>query len=169
MQKIRLYSSKAFFALFAALSVALCIFIFCMSNEPAPVSADRSGSIADVIAPIFIKDFDSASESDKLLILSEIDHIIRKIAHFCMYATLGALFVLTSLFYELKWTFHFVVPWIFGTLYAASDEIHQAFVPGRGPLVSDVLLDSVGVLFGILIILAFTRFLTVMRKVDNNE
>ena len=28
--------------------------------------------------------------------------------------------------------------------YAALDEFHQSFVPGRGPAVSDVLLDTTG-------------------------
>lgn len=30
-------------------------------------------------------------------------------------------------------------------LYAASDEFHQSFVPGRGPSVLDVLVDSIGI------------------------
>ena len=33
-------------------------------------------------------------------------------------------------------------------LYAASDEIHQRFTPGRRPAVSDVLLDGVGAAVG---------------------
>jgi len=34
-------------------------------------------------------------------------------------------------------------------LYAASDEIHQAFVPGRTARVSDVLVDTAGGAFGL--------------------
>ena len=33
--------------------------------------------------------------------------------------------------------------------YAASDEFHQTFVPGRGGHVTDVLIDSGGVLFAL--------------------
>lgn len=40
-----------------------------------------------------------------------------------------------------------------GILYATSDEIHQAFTPGRGPLFTDVLIDTMGVALGILLIL----------------
>jgi VanZ family protein len=34
-------------------------------------------------------------------------------------------------------------------LYAASDEIHQAFVPGRSGQVSDVIVDSIGGAIGL--------------------
>ena len=37
-----------------------------------------------------------------------------------------------------------------GALYAASDEFHQSFVPGRGPSIIDVGIDSLGVFTGIL-------------------
>ncbi len=40
--------------------------------------------------------------------------------------------------------------WIMAATYAASDEIHQSFVPGRGPSVWDVLLfDNFGALAGL--------------------
>ena len=35
-----------------------------------------------------------------------------------------------------------------GVAYAMTDEIHQLFVPGRSCQVTDVLIDSAGVLFG---------------------
>ena len=41
--------------------------------------------------------------------------------------------------------------WVVGTLYAASDEIHQLFVPGRSGQLRDVFLDSAGVAAGILL------------------
>jgi hypothetical protein len=39
--------------------------------------------------------------------------------------------------------------WVLVVLYAIGDEIHQAFVPGRTPLVTDVAIDSIGGLLGI--------------------
>lgn len=41
--------------------------------------------------------------------------------------------------------------WIIGTIYAATDELHQAFVPGRNGALFDVCLDSVGIAAGVLI------------------
>jgi VanZ family protein len=36
-------------------------------------------------------------------------------------------------------------------LYAISDEIHQSFVPGRGPSIIDVFIDSTGAITGIIL------------------
>ena len=37
-----------------------------------------------------------------------------------------------------------------GFIYACSDEFHQAFVPGRVGQFSDVLIDMIGVLVGVI-------------------
>ena len=36
-------------------------------------------------------------------------------------------------------------------MYAASDEYHQSFVADRGPSVFDVMIDSAGVIAGVLL------------------
>jgi len=35
-------------------------------------------------------------------------------------------------------------------LYGVSDEVHQSFVVGRSPLATDVLIDTLGALLGVL-------------------
>ena len=163
MPKIRLYSKPWIYALVLFLSVALCLFIFIMSCEPADVSSERSSGIADVIAQIFVEDFDILAKDEKEEVLLSIEHIIRKIVHFCMYATLGALFAFSSLWHSRTWAKHFLLPWTLSALYAASDEFHQMFVPGRGPLVSDVVLDSFGAACGVTFALLCT-LLALKRK-----
>jgi VanZ family protein len=72
------------------------------------------------------------------------DLVFRKIAHFCEYAILGAL-LLRALGRE--------VPAIAaGAAYAATDELHQHFVPGRHAAVRDVAIDAAGVLAGVLLL-----------------
>ena len=66
-----------------------------------------------------------------------------KAAHLFVYATLavGVANGLTVSGVRSRrswWTF------VICALYAVSDELHQAFVPGRTPLVSDVAIDVVG-------------------------
>ena len=39
--------------------------------------------------------------------------------------------------------------WLLCTCYAATDEFHQIFVPGRTPKVTDVMIDSAGAALGI--------------------
>jgi VanZ family protein len=71
------------------------------------------------------------------------DTILRKLAHVVEYVILGALLVraLTA-----------PVPALAaGIAYAISDELHQAFVPGRYASALDVAIDSVGVVLGVLL------------------
>ncbi|MFQ5536660.1 MAG: VanZ family protein [Gemmatimonadota bacterium] len=44
-----------------------------------------------------------------------------------------------------------------GILYAAGDEIHQAFVPGRDPSLGDLGADAVGLILGYGLTIAFLR------------
>ena len=84
-----------------------------------------------------------------------IDHAVRKTAHFAEYAILG--FLLTGAASLGNGWKSFLQPGLTGALYAASDEFHQLFVPGRSGQISDVLLDSAGVCFGVLLGMLFWR------------
>jgi len=70
------------------------------------------------------------------------DLLLRKLAHVGEYAVLGAL---------LLRALHRPLPaFALGVAYAASDELHQHFVPGRRGSPVDVLIDAVGVAIGVL-------------------
>ena len=77
---------------------------------------------------------------------------MRKTAHFTEYALLGLLvrFCLQSWIGNRK---KHLLPagWIFGTLYAVTDELHQLLTDGRAGQWTDVVLDSSGVLTGAVI------------------
>lgn len=45
-----------------------------------------------------------------------------------------------------------------GVAYAGRDEVQQLFVPGRAGKVTDVLIDSGGVIFGLLVAYVFWQF-----------
>ena len=72
------------------------------------------------------------------------DLLLRKIAHATEYAVLGLL-LLRALGRELPAA-------AVGIAYAVTDEVHQAFVPGRQGAAVDVLVDSVGVLLGVYVL-----------------
>ena len=78
------------------------------------------------------------------------DLVLRKIAHAAEYAVLGFL-LLRALGRESA-------ALAVGIAYAASDELHQHFVPGRQGSPLDVLLDSVGVAVGVYAVRTFRRF-----------
>lgn len=81
------------------------------------------------------------------------DLITRKIAHMSEYCMLYILFF-RALKNTSKLTFvELVVSALLLTfLYAASDEFHQTFVPGRTGKVVDVFIDAIGGSFGIFVL-----------------
>jgi VanZ family protein len=81
-----------------------------------------------------------------------IDLVVRKFGHLAEYFILAVL-LLRALDGGARrswswrpgfWTLALVL------LYAASDELHQAFVPSRSALLADVLIDFLGGVFGVL-------------------
>ena len=74
--------------------------------------------------------------------------VLRKIAHFAEFTTLG--FLLAWLFALLRRSIWIALP--FGMAAACLDEAIQMFVPGRGPGILDVAIDTCGVLTGILLL-----------------
>ena len=88
----------------------------------------------------------SAEEQEK--IAEKIDYPIRKTAHTMEYAVLGGLLVLMYGSYGIIGKKGMAYGILTGVAYAMTDEIHQLFVPGRSCQVTDVLIDSAGVLFG---------------------
>ena len=89
---------------------------------------------------------------NRLLIAKMIDFPVRKCAHATEYAVLGVLILRTAYsFSEDSGKRSMLICWCAGTAYAASDELHQLFVPGRSCQFRDVCIDSAGVLAGVLV------------------
>ena len=84
-------------------------------------------------------------------------HMVRKLGHLTEYAILGLLVwrALHQTDAGLPGLPAWSWPKVGGTLlvvfvYAATDEFHQRFVPGRTPLVSDVFIDTAGAAAGLM-------------------
>ncbi len=87
------------------------------------------------------------------------DLVLRKLAHAAEFAVLG--------FLLLRALGHETMALALGIAYAASDELHQHFVPGRQGSYLDVLLDSVGVAAGVVAFRALSdrdRFLWIQPR-----
>lgn len=69
--------------------------------------------------------------------------ILRKLAHFTEFGMLSWLSARIAV--RLRPTGWIVPATVYSILYACSDELHQAFIPGRGPAITDVLVDSAGI------------------------
>jgi VanZ family protein len=74
------------------------------------------------------------------------DYAIKKAAHMLGYGLLGLSYL------HLLGGRSYVSAWALALLYAASDEFHQSFVPGRSASVVDVLVfDHLGAIFALLL------------------
>jgi VanZ family protein len=105
-----------------------------------------SGSFARLWLPVLVWAaliFAFSSVPDLGTGLGGWDVVLRKLAHATEYAVLGALLVRATGRSGLALTL--------GTLYAASDEIHQTFVRGRTGAPLDVAIDALGVACGIVV------------------
>ncbi len=90
-------------------------------------------------------------EAKVLEIAQKIEGPVRKAAHMTEYGVL-AFFIYVWIG---KWMNaglkRYLSALLISALYAASDEIHQLFIPGRSGRVTDVLIDSSGALIVIVI------------------
>lgn len=92
-----------------------------------------------------------------------LDHLLRKTAHFTLYFILG--FSLTGCFQRQRRIPPALAALPTGSALAGLDEFHQIFVDGRGPMLSDVFLDTCGVAAGCLFRTALHKVrLTRVRK-----
>lgn len=139
--------------------------IFMFSAKPAEESQEQSYFIGRGIAD-FVQRLGGFSwtKEQRQMFVEVIDFYVRKSAHATEYAILGILWmgVFTSFDKALPVSRRWV--WAYGSIYAISDEIHQYFVPGRACQVRDMLIDSTGVLIGVLFYLGCARIWAVWKK-----
>ena len=119
---------------FTVLALLCMAVIFCFSADNSEESNEKSNFFVEQLL-----------EWIPSGVRENLSYIVRKTAHFTIYAVLGFLvsgiFIPRKIFYTLSVCF----------LYACTDEIHQYFVPGRACRFQDVIIDTSGALFGALI------------------
>ena len=140
------------FYIFLILTVFVMIAIFCFSSQNDQDSSNTSGSVIGNILQSVDENFKSASKEIQAEIIGSYQNIIRKIAHFTIFTALGFCCLGTFYFTEFKRHNKILGAAVVGLIYAFFDEVHQIFVPGRGPALKDVIIDFSGVLFGIIIL-----------------
>lgn len=109
-----------------------------MSSFNASDSSSQSGFIVNFLNNIL-----------KIENVDILSFIIRKLAHITEYFILGLLTINCLKDYKIKNIF--IVSMLFCILYSCTDEFHQLFVSGRSGSIKDVMIDSIGIIFGIAI------------------
>lgn len=134
------------------------ILIFYLSNQPASDSNELSTGITDVILIAVEK---VAPSSD--IMLGNVNHLVRKNAHFFIYLVLGLLVLNSLSLSEINRCKEMGIALLICVLYAISDEAHQLFIPGRGAQIKDVFIDSLGAVLGVILYSSVRS----LRKVRN--
>ena len=143
--------------LFGLLTLALLCFIWGQSTLPREISASESGRLLAWLKPLLDPN-DRISDED-------FHHYLRKAAHFTEYAALG--FCISGFLFNLphkrerRWPFLAAAACV---LAASVDETIQIFAADRGPMLTDVLLDGCGALFGLAVFLLLLKMLHARKK-----
>ena len=153
-----------------ALWIAMMALIVWFSDQPDYVSQEQSLNVGKFLCSIIVGGYENMSADKQLEYAKMLDHFVRKSAHFCEYAVLGVLtFNAVTLFFKyivkrINGKLEMILPkiatvlWCF--VFAATDEIHQYYVPGRFSSFTDVLLDTAGAATGMLFIMVVIYIIT---------
>ena len=141
-------------------------FIFSMSAKNSTQSSSISGGFTYKILSMFFAQFRSIDKTTQDSIVEGLQFVVRKGAHFTAYAILGGLcFADLRVLDKFKLKINFIIALVISALYAASDELHQYFVPGRSCEIRDVMIDSLGALTGITVVIIFSKLIEKIKQI----
>lgn len=126
--------------LFWALAVGWIAVLFFFSGQTAAESGRLSGALADFVRGIF--PFNRIPPD-------QLEHVLRKLAHFSIFALEGFLLCLAMTESSGEISVGAVLSVIACTGLAAANELHQMFSEGRSCEGRDVLIDTGGALLGV--------------------
>lgn len=138
--------------IFLAILLATFYIVFNFSAQ----NGEESGNLSEKVTTWFVNILSKVKNMDtntKLHYIVKLHPIVRKLAHFSLYIIIG--FSVMGFFctFDIKNKYKLLWSGLIGVTYAALDEFHQSFTPGRGPSIKDVAIDSAGVLTGIFIMI----------------
>lgn len=150
MKKLLIFLLKPLSFLPALLMMYL---IFTFSSQTGEISGNLSYKVSHTIVTV------GSKLMNKDLSDQEIEHYIerihtpvRKLAHMTEYFCLAVAISFPLYVYGLRGFPLLLVAGVICVGFACADEYHQSFVAGRGPSKRDVAIDSIGALWGIIVV-----------------
>lgn len=143
---------------FAILIIINTIIIFSFSSQNGEESTGISYKVTTAIANVL-------NIEEKENFIEKWNQIIRKLAHFSIYTSLGIWSMAFASTFKINDTKRLIGTSIWGIIYAITDEVHQLFTNGRNGSVMDVLIDSLGIIFGACIVL----FITILQQKNSKK
>ena len=158
------------------LSFVPAIFMMCLIFSMSAQDGDQSGQLSYEVGvkvlTVANETFDRGWSQTRIEQLSRAGQFyIRKTAHFTEYFLLAVSVAFPLYVYGVRGLWLVFSAGIFCVGFACLDEYHQSFVAGRGPAKRDVVIDSIGVFFGILVtrIIGWTGRMTIFRPLSNRK
>lgn len=160
--------TNIFRGIMATLLICTLFTIFEFSSQNGTQSKGISTRVTEYILQ-FSSRYQEADTKEKTQIRNKTNAIIRKLAHFSIYTLLGLFMmgIMTRTKLRDKWRICITIG--FGILYAILDEFHQSFSPGRTPKITDVYIDTLGIVLGILLVLLMRGIYKQIRQKDYNN
>ena len=134
-------------------AILMMYVIYSFSAQTGEVSGNLSYKVSYKIVEIGNDDLEVGLSPERVgHYAHRIEHPVRKLAHMTEYFLLAVAVSFPFYVYGLRGFALMIVAGLICVGFAAGDEYHQSFVAGRGPSKKDVMIDSIGVFFGILFV-----------------
>lgn len=149
----------------------MCL-IYYLSGQDGVTSAGLSLKVSIKVVEIASRLFDHPLTHTEIMQYADLIHfLIRKCAHMGLYFLLAVSVSFPLYVYGLRGILLMLVAGGFCVAFACGDEYHQSMVAGRGPSARDVMIDSIGVLFGVILvrIVGFIGRMTIFRPLSKSR
>lgn len=132
-------------------AIIVMVIIFAFSSKPADSSNESSMAVADDILSAYENTTNVQLDAEqRFQVLEVMNHIVRKSSHFCEYALLAVVLAFHFYIHAFRGMRLLLLSVSMSAVYAATDEFHQTFIPGRSGQIRDVLIDTSGAAAGML-------------------
>ncbi|MDF1557225.1 MAG: VanZ family protein [ANME-2 cluster archaeon] len=145
---LRLINIFKFFLILSILYAAFIFYLSSLSDVSRHLGFIEKQHILDILS--FFEGFGLGIITDiSVYAYSNYD----KLLHFFLYAGFGIVLYLTLHFSRNAKLQKYAVlfAFIIGVTYAITDEIHQTYVPGRSGTIADLMADTAGLVFSLII------------------
>lgn len=134
-------------------ALLLMYMIYNFSAQPGDVSAQLSYKVSYKIVETVDRALDANMEYWEIETwVYRIHGLVRKLAHMTEYFALAVAVAFPLYVYGIHGIWLMLLAGLICVGFACGDEYHQSFVEGRGPSKRDVLIDSFGVFWGIILV-----------------
>lgn len=153
-------------------AIGMMYLIYYLSGQDGVTSAGLSLKVSIKVVELASRLFDHPLTHAEIMQYADLIHfLIRKCAHMGLYFLLAISVSFPLYVYGLRGIPLMLVAGAFCVAFACGDEYHQSMVAGRGPSKRDVMIDSFGAFWGIILVrmVGFIGRMTIFRPLSKTK